>query len=102
MRFQNSSSASLLTSVKRIVPTSGREKTGYATQKPLGILERIVRVHSAPGDRLLDTFAGSGSFGEAADRNGRDAVLVDSNPEAIAVMRRRFAGRDARFFPRAP
>src|SRR5262249_61704487 len=51
-----------------IVPTSGREKTGYPTQKPLGILERIVRVHSKPGDWLLDFFAGSGGFGEGIGR----------------------------------
>ena len=80
-----------------IVSPTGKEKTGYPTQKPLGILERIVRVHSKPGDRLLDFFAGSGSFGDAADRNGRDVVLVDDNPVAIDVMRRRFAGRSARF-----
>jgi site-specific DNA-methyltransferase (adenine-specific) len=77
-----------------IVSPTGREKTGYPTQKPLGILERIVKVHTRPGDRLLDFFAGSGSFGDAADRHGRDVVLVDSNPEAIRVMRRRFRGRD--------
>ena len=71
---------------------TGREKTGYATQKPLGILERIVRVHSNPGDRLLDFFAGSGSFGEAAARHGRSFVLVDNNPEAIRIMRKRLAG----------
>jgi site-specific DNA-methyltransferase (adenine-specific) len=80
-----------------IVSPTGREKTGYPTQKPLGILERIVRVHTNPGDRLLDFFAGSGSFGDAADRNGRDVVLVDSNPEAIRVMRKRFKGRAARW-----
>ena len=80
-----------------IVSPTGREKTGYPTQKPLGVLERIVKVHSRPGERLLDFFAGSGSFGDAADRQGRDVVLVDSNPAAIAVMRRRFKGRDARF-----
>jgi site-specific DNA-methyltransferase (adenine-specific) len=80
-----------------IVSPTGKEKTGYPTQKPLGILERIVRVHSKPGDRLLDFFAGSGSFGDAADRNGRDVVLVDDNPVAIEVMARRFAGRAARF-----
>ncbi|MFN0006863.1 MAG: DNA-methyltransferase [Planctomycetota bacterium] len=74
-----------------IVPTNGREKTGYPTQKPLGILERIVKVHSKPGDRLLDFFAGSGSFGEAAVRNGRSCVLVDENPEAIAIMAARLA-----------
>ena len=82
-----------------IVSPTGREKTGYPTQKPLGILERIVKVHTKPGDRLLDFFAGSGSFGDAADRHGRDATLVDVSPDAIAVMRRRFAGRDVRFVP---
>jgi site-specific DNA-methyltransferase (adenine-specific) len=80
-----------------IVSPTGKEKTGYPTQKPLGILSRIVRVHSRPGDRLLDFFAGSGSFGEAAVRDGRRCVLVDESPEAIAVMRRRFTGREATF-----
>ena len=79
-----------------IVSPTGREKTGYPTQKPVGILERIVKVHSLPGMQLCDFFAGSGSFGDAADRLGRDVVLVDNNPEAIEVMRRRFAGRDVR------
>lgn len=74
-----------------IVPTNGREKTGYPTQKPLGILERIVKVHSDPGDQLLDFFAGSGSFGEAAARHGRDVVLVDRSLDAIEVMRKRLA-----------
>lgn len=74
-----------------IVSPTGREKTGYPTQKPLAILERIVRVHSNPGDRLLDFFAGSGSFGEAAARNGRDVVLVDQSDEALRVMRARLA-----------
>jgi site-specific DNA-methyltransferase (adenine-specific) len=81
-----------------IVSPTGKEKTGYPTQKPLAIVERIVRVHSNPGDRLLDFFAGSGTLGVAAARLGRDAVLVDCNPEAIEVMRSRFAGmRDVRF-----
>ena len=79
-----------------IVSPTGKEKTGYPTQKPLGILERIVKVHSSPGMQLCDFFAGSGSFGDAADRLGRDVVLIDSNPEAIEIMRHRFAGRDAR------
>jgi site-specific DNA-methyltransferase (adenine-specific) len=74
-----------------IVPTYGRERTGYPTQKPLGILQRIVHVHSQEGDRLLDFFAGSGSFGEAAVRNGRHCVLVDDNPEAVEVMAQRLA-----------
>ena len=74
-----------------IVSPNGKEKTGYPTQKPLGILERIVKVHSRPGDLLMDFFSGSGSFGEAAARLGRDCILVDNNPEALAVMQRRFA-----------
>jgi site-specific DNA-methyltransferase (adenine-specific) len=69
-----------------IVSPTGRERTGYATQKPLGILERIVKVHSNPGDLCLDFFAGSGSFGEAAARNGRRFFLIDESPEALAVM----------------
>jgi site-specific DNA-methyltransferase (adenine-specific) len=74
-----------------IVSPTGKEKTGYPTQKPLGILERIVRVHSNPGDTVLDFFAGSGTTGEAAARNGRNFLLIDENPEAIALMRRRLA-----------
>lgn len=72
-----------------IVSPTGKEKTGYPTQKPLGILRRIVAVHSKPGDRLLDFFAGSGSFGEAAAQQGRECVLVDQNPAAVAVMQAR-------------
>jgi site-specific DNA-methyltransferase (adenine-specific) len=79
-----------------IVSPTGHEKTGYPTQKPLGILERIVKVHSSSGMQLCDFFAGSGSFGDAADRLGRDVVLIDNNPAAIDVMRRRFADRDVR------
>jgi len=74
-----------------IVSPTGKEKTGYPTQKPLGVLERIVRVHSDPGDLVLDFFAGSGTTGEAAARHGRRFLLIDSNPEAIAVMKRRLA-----------
>jgi site-specific DNA-methyltransferase (adenine-specific) len=72
-----------------IVGTNSHEKTGYPTQKPLGILNRIVRVHSDPGDLLLDFFAGSGTLGEAAARNGRDFILVDNRQEAIDVCRKR-------------
>ena len=80
-----------------IVSPNGHEKTGYPTQKPLGVLTRIVRVHSRPEDRLLDFFAGSGSFGEAAATYGRDVTLVDESIEAIAVMGRRFANFESRF-----
>jgi site-specific DNA-methyltransferase (adenine-specific) len=72
-----------------IVSPTGKEKTGYATQKPLGILERIVRVHSNSGDLVLDFFAGSGTTGEAAARHGRRFLLVDESAEAIAVMEKR-------------
>ena len=72
-----------------IVPTNGKEKTGYPTQKPLGIVERIVRVHSNRGDVVLDFFAGSGTTGEAAAKLGRGFILVDDNPEAIRVMEER-------------
>ena len=74
-----------------IVSPTGGEKTGYPTQKPLGVLERIVKVHSNPGDTVLDFFAGSGTTGEAAARNGRSYILVDSNPEAARVMATRLA-----------
>lgn len=74
-----------------IVSPTGREKTGYPTQKPLKLLERIVRVHSEPGDVVLDFFAGSGTTGEAAARLGRGYLLVDDNPEAVDVMAGRLA-----------
>jgi site-specific DNA-methyltransferase (adenine-specific) len=77
-----------------IVSPGGRERTGYPTQKPLGIIRRIIAVHSNPGDRVLDFFAGSGTVGEAAAHLGRQAVLVDSNPEAIEVMAQRMAFAD--------
>jgi len=72
-----------------IVSPTGREKTGYATQKPLGILRRIVSASSAPGDWVLDFFAGSGTTGAAARELGRRFVLVDENPRAIEVIRER-------------
>jgi len=77
-----------------IVPTNGKEKTGYPTQKPLGILRRIVQASSRPGDLVLDFFAGSGTTGAACLELGRRFLLVDENPEALRVMAKRFAGRD--------
>lgn len=74
-----------------IVPTNGHEKTGYPTQKPLGIMNRVVRVHSRPGDVVLDFFGGSGTTGEAAARHDRGFVLIDENPEAVQVMATRLA-----------
>ena len=72
-----------------IVSPTGKERTGYPTQKPLGVLERIVRVHSRPGALVADFFAGSGTWGVAAARNGRDYLLVDSSAEAVDVMAKR-------------
>ena len=74
-----------------IVGTNSREKTGYPTQKPLAILERIINASSDPGDLVMDFFAGSGTTGEACLKLGRDFILVDENPEAITVMKQRFA-----------
>ena len=74
-----------------IVPTNGKERVGYPTQKPLGVLERILKVHTKPGDRILDFFAGSGTTGAAAMNLGRDCVLIDSNPQAVEIMRSRLS-----------
>jgi site-specific DNA-methyltransferase (adenine-specific) len=88
-----------------IVPTNGRERTGYPTQKPLGVVTRIVQASSRPGDLVLDFFAGSGTTGEACLGHNRRFILVDDNPEALEVMARRFAGahgiRWVGFDPRA-
>jgi site-specific DNA-methyltransferase (adenine-specific) len=75
-----------------IVSPTGKEKTGYPTQKPLGILRRIVAASSPPGGTVLDFFAGSGTTGVAAHELGRRFILVDDNPQALAVMRQRLAG----------
>ena len=72
-----------------IVPTVGPEKTGYPTQKPEGVLRRLLAPSSRPGGWVLDFFAGSGTTGAAAAALGRRFVLVDANPEAVEVMRRR-------------
>ncbi len=72
-----------------IVSPNGREKNGYPTQKPLGVLNRIVKVHSSPGDHLLDFFAGSGTLGEAGAALGRSVTLIDNNEQAISVMQKR-------------
>ena len=79
-----------------IVPTNGQEKTGYPTQKPEGIIRRMVQASSSPGDWCLDFFAGSGTLGAVAASLGRRYVLIDSNPEAVEIMRARL--RDLRPF----
>jgi site-specific DNA-methyltransferase (adenine-specific) len=72
-----------------IVPTNGREKTGYPTQKPEGVLRRIVAASSRPGAWCLDPFAGSGTLGAVCRRLGRRFILIDSSPTAVEVMRDR-------------
>ena len=74
-----------------IVSPTGKEKTGYPTQKPLGVLRRIIAASSRPGDLVLDFFAGSGTTGAAAVELGREFLLIDVNEAAIAAMAKRFA-----------
>ena len=78
-----------------IVPTNGREKTGYPTQKPEGVLRRMVAASSRPGGWCLDPFAGSGTLGAVCRGLGRRFVLVDRSPEAIEIMRSRLAPTEA-------
>jgi site-specific DNA-methyltransferase (adenine-specific) len=72
-----------------IVSPTGKEKTGYPTQKPVGILRRIIQASSKPGDVVLDFFAGSGTTGFVANELGRRFILVDQNPESIQVIKDR-------------
>jgi site-specific DNA-methyltransferase (adenine-specific) len=85
-----------------IVSPTGKEKTGYPTQKPLGILRRILQASSQPGDLVLDFFGGSGSTGAAALELDRRFILVDQNPEAIEVMKKRFIGKNIPFVEGIP
>ena len=82
-----------------IVSPTGNEKTGYPTQKPEGILRRVIQASSKPGDVVLDFFAGSGTTGAVAAELGREFILVDQNPESIAVIRARLseAGVETQF-----
>jgi site-specific DNA-methyltransferase (adenine-specific) len=75
-----------------IVSPTGKEKTGYATQKPEGILRRIIHASSAPGDWVLDFFAGSGTTGAVAHKLGRRFVLMEQNPQALEIIRARVPG----------
>lgn len=76
-----------------IVGTNSHEKTGYPTQKPRGVIDRIIKASSRPGDTVLDFFAGSGTVGESCLAHGRHFILVDNNPQALEVMSKRFHGR---------
>ena len=81
-----------------IVPTNGSERTGYPTQKPVGVVRRAIQASCPPGGIVLDAFAGSGTTGAAAVLEGKGFILIDANPEAIEVMRKRFSGLDGLVF----
>ena len=85
-----------------IVSPTGKEKTGYPTQKPMGILRRVIQASSREGDLVVDFFGGSGTTGAVALQLGRRFVLMDQNPEAIEVMRQRFAAADVEFHSDRP
>ena len=75
-----------------IVSPTGREKTGYPTQKPEGLVRRFLHASSRPGDLVLDPFAGSGTLGAVAAATGRRYLLIDESPEAVRAMRARLGG----------
>ena len=87
-----------------IVSPNSREKTGYPTQKPRGVIDRILRVHTRPDDLVCDFFAGSGTLAESAAALGRRCILIDDNPEALRVMEARLQGHDVAWnnWPPAP
>ncbi len=76
-----------------IVGTNSKERSGYPTQKPVGVINRIIRASSLPGQVVLDFFAGSGTVGESCLKLGRKFILIDNNPMALQVMAQRFAGQ---------
>jgi site-specific DNA-methyltransferase (adenine-specific) len=77
-----------------IVGTNSKEKTGYPTQKPVGVLKRILQASSSEVDVVMDFFAGSGTIGDICLEMGRQFILIDNNPQAIEVMRVRFEGKE--------
>lgn len=84
-----------------IVSPTGKEKSGYATQKPEGILRRIVQASSREGDWVLDFFAGSGTTGAVAGKLGRKFLLIDENPQAVEIITRRLEKAEISFETRA-
>ena len=80
-----------------IVGTNSKEKTGYPTQKPVAIIERILKASTNPGDLVLDFFAGSGTTGIACLKLGRRFILVDNNPQSIEVIKKRFNNEAVEF-----
>jgi site-specific DNA-methyltransferase (adenine-specific) len=82
-----------------IVSPTGKEKTGYPTQKPIGVLRRIIQASSKEGDTVLDFFAGSGTTGFVANELGRRFILVDQNPESIEVIKNRLPNGSFQLVP---
>jgi len=82
-----------------IVSPTGKEKTGYPTQKPIGILRRIIQASSKKGDTVLDFFAGSGTTGFVANDLGRRFILVDQNSESIEVIKNRLPSGSFQLVP---
>jgi site-specific DNA-methyltransferase (adenine-specific) len=80
-----------------IVSPTGKEKTGYPTQKPIGILRRIIQASSKPGDLVLDFFAGSGTTGAVAADLNRSFILIDQSTEAIGVIKKRLSEQKVQF-----
>ena len=80
-----------------IVSPTGKEKTGYPTQKPMGVLRRVIQASSKPGDVVLDFFAGSGTTGATAASLDREFILIDQNPESIDVITERLKKADVPF-----
>jgi site-specific DNA-methyltransferase (adenine-specific) len=80
-----------------IVSPTGKEKTGYPTQKPEGILRRIIAARSIPGDTVLDFFGGSGTTAAVAAKLGRRFITIDQSPDSIAVITERLRKNGVEF-----
>ena len=74
-----------------IVPTNSKERTGYPTQKPEKLLERIIKATTAEGDLVMDFFAGSGTTGYVAGKLNRNFILIDNNPQAVEIIKNRLS-----------
>ena len=86
----------LWTDINPIAPMA-RERTGYPTQKPLTLLERIIKASSNPGDIVFDPFCGSGTTLVAADDLGRSWIGIDNSESATALAIRRIGEHQGLF-----
>lgn len=81
-----------------MLATSSYERTGYATQKPEALLERIIKASSNEGDLVCDFFGGSGTAAAVAERLGRRWITTDIDKPATLVMRKRFIDQKVKPF----